>query len=110
MVLPFTILVEARNPGPTPVTITDVTSRITIRSSPGFPGEVGFANFEPTEAVPAVVPPATNTTVRLNSRIVCGNGSGDAPRFNEWSGAVTLTTSAGLFTLETADRMVINLP
>ena len=108
--LSFFILVEAQNPTSEPVRITDVTSTITIRASPAFPSEVGFANTEPTQAMPAIIPPASNATVQLTSRIVCGNGPGDQPRVNEWSGRVTLTTSAGVFALETADRMVINLP
>jgi len=38
------------------------------------------------------------------------NGAGDAPRFNEWSGGITLTTAAGAVNLETADRMRVNIP
>lgn len=108
--LPFHILVEARNPSGEPVRITDVTSTIIIRASPGFPAEIGLANSAPTEPTPATVPAGSNVTVRLDTLIVCGNGPGDAIRFNEWSGTVTLGTSAGVFTLETQNLMRINLP
>ena len=42
--------------------------------------------------------------------LICNNGPGDPGRFNEWSGRVTFTTSAGVFTVETADRLRVNIP
>jgi hypothetical protein len=48
--------------------------------------------------------------VRAETSLLCANGTGDSPRFNEWSGRLTLSTSAGVFTLVTADRLRVNIP
>jgi hypothetical protein len=41
---------------------------------------------------------------------MCDNGAGDSPRFNEWSGHVTVTTSADVYTVDTVDRLRVNIP
>jgi len=110
LALPFTILVEANNRGGDPVTINSATSLVTIVSSPGNPSEVGFALSGPTTVTPSTIPGKQNATLQVVSTLLCGNGPGDAARFNDWSGRVTLTTSAGLFVLDVADRMRVNIP
>jgi hypothetical protein len=104
--LPFTILVDAESSGT--AQIGSPTSTLIIVDS-AFPSEIGFASSFETTASPGSVP-SGRTTVTLQSTLLCGNGPGDAPRFNEWQGRVTLTTSSGTATLTTVDRMRVNLP
>jgi len=108
--LPFTILVEASNPSADPVPITSVAATVTIVASPGFPGEMGFASSKESTVVPSSIPAKQGVTLQVSSFLLCGNGEGDAGRFNEWSGSVTFTTPAGVFMIATADRMRVNLP
>ena len=107
--LPFTILVDAFNPSSTPLTINTVTTQIIIQTS-SIPSEIGFARSEPSVASPMSIARGGRETVQVESRLICGNGRGDAPRVNEWSGRVTLSTSSGVFTLETPDRLRVNIP
>ena len=107
--LPFAILVEASNPSGDPVPITSATTIVVIVN--GTVGsEVGFQSTKPTTLLPASLPAKQAVTLRLESYLICGNGFGDPPRFNEWSGRVTLTTSAGVFMLEVTDHMSVNIP
>jgi putative NIF3 family GTP cyclohydrolase 1 type 2 len=108
--LPFTILVEASNPSGDPVPINSVTTVVTIEVSPSFPGEIGFPSSQPSTVVPSSVPAKQNVTLQISSYLICGNGEGDPGRFNEWSGRVTLTTSAGVVMLNVADRMRVSIP
>jgi len=108
--LPFTMLVEAANPSGDPVPITSATTVIRIEASPAFAGEIGFQSSQLTTAVPSSIPAKQSVTLQLSSFLICGNGDGDPPRFNEWSGRVTLTTPVGVFMIDAADRMRVNLP
>jgi hypothetical protein len=107
--LPFTILVEATSPAGEPVTITSATSVVTIVAGT-ISSEIGFASSRETLVVPASIPARQSVTLQLTSSLLCGNGPEDPPRFNEWSGRVTLTASAGVFMLDVADRMRVNIP
>jgi hypothetical protein len=107
--LAVSILVQARNDAKQPATISSVTSTLVIVTS-ALPGEIGFASSRPTTAMPGTVPAGALATVRLDTTLLCQNGAGDAPRFNEWAGRITLTTAAGAVNLETADRMRVNIP
>jgi hypothetical protein len=60
--------------------------------------------------VPSSIPAKQSVTLQLSSFLICGNGEGDPGRFNEWSGRVTLTTPVGVFMIDAADRMRVNLP
>ncbi len=108
--LPFTILVEASNPSGDPVPITSATTVIRIEASPAFAGEIGFQSSQETTVVPSSIPAKQSVTLQLSSFLFCGNGEGDPGRFNEWSGRVTLTTPVGVFMIDAADRMRVNLP
>jgi hypothetical protein len=108
--LPFTVLVEASNPSGDPVPIASVSTVVTIELSPAFTGEIGFQSGEASMVVPASLPPKQGVTLQITSSLICGNGEGDPGRFNEWSGRVTLTTSAGVFMVTVADRMRVNIP
>jgi hypothetical protein len=108
--LPFTILVEASNPTGEAVPINSVTTVVTIEVSPSFPGEIGFPSSQPSMVVPSSVPAKQSVTLQISSFLICGNGEGDPPRFNEWSGRVTLTTPAGVVMLNAADRMRVSIP
>jgi hypothetical protein len=108
--LPFTMLVEAANPSGDPVPITSATTVIRIEASPAFAGEIGFQSSQLTTVVPAAIPAKQSVTLQLSSFLICGNGEGDPGRFNEWSGRVTLTTPVGVFMIDAADRMRVNLP
>jgi hypothetical protein len=90
-------------------TVTSVSSVLIIASSPAVPGEVGFASSQPTTASPASVPSGM-FTLHVQTTLRCSNGSGDASRFNEWTGRVTLATAQGAFTVETVDRLRVNIP
>jgi hypothetical protein len=46
----------------------------------------------------------------VQTTLTCGNGPGDAPRYNDWKGRVTLTTPDGAHVVETADTMRVNIP
>jgi hypothetical protein len=81
--LPFTILVEASNPTGEAVPINSVTTVVTIEVSPSFPGEIGFPSSQPSMVVPSSVPAKQSVTLQISSFLICGNGEGDPPRFNE---------------------------
>jgi hypothetical protein len=81
-----------------------------IVASPAVPSEVGLASNRPAVAVPSTIPAGTDSTLRVDSTMLCGNGPEDAFRYNEWSVRLTLTTSAGVFTIEAADRLRVNIP
>ncbi|HEY8150105.1 MAG TPA: hypothetical protein VIK51_14455 [Vicinamibacteria bacterium] len=108
--LPFIILVEAANPSSDPLPITSATTVIRIEASPAFAGEIGFQSSQETTVVPSSIPAKQNVTLQLSSFLFCGNGAGDPGRFNEWSGRVTFTTPVGVFMIDAADRMRVNLP
>ncbi len=107
--LPLSILVDAQG-GSTATTITSVSAVLIIKESPAFPGEVGFASNAPASVSPQSVPAAASMTLRIDTTLLCGNGAGDEPRFNTWSGNLTLATSSGLVTLQTADTLRVNIP
>jgi hypothetical protein len=90
------------------VTIGSVSAVLIIVSSPAVPSEVGFASSAPATVAPATLRPGT-TALRVQTTLTCANGAGDASRFNEWKGRVTLTTGTAQ-TAETADTMRVNLP
>lgn len=106
--IPVGLEVDSTNTGE-PASLNAVSSTLIIVSSPSVPGEVGFASSAPTTASPSVVPGGT-TTLRLQTSLVCSNGTGDEPRFNEWSARVTLATAMGAVTLESVDRLRVNIP
>ncbi len=99
---------SAQNAGGRDVTIGSVTAVLIIVASPGVLGEVGFASSEPATVAPVTLRPGT-TALRVQTTLTCGNGDGDAPRFNEWKGRVTLTAGTAQ-TVETVDTMRVNLP
>jgi hypothetical protein len=101
--------VDATNSGQASVALSSASVTLIIVASPAVPGEVGFASSAATTASPFVVPAGT-TTVRLQTSLQCSNGSGDPPRFNEWSGRVVLATPEGAVNLETVDRLRVNIP
>lgn len=107
--LPFIILVEAANPAAEAVTITSATAVVRIEAAT-VTSEIGFASSRETLVSPASISAKQNVTLQVQSSLLCGNGPEDQPRFNEWSGRVTLTTSAGVFMFDVADRMRVNIP
>jgi hypothetical protein len=107
--MPLSLLVEASNPTAAPVTITNVATVLVIVTS-AIPAEVGLASTRPTTPVPASIAAGQSATVRLDTTLLCDNDAGDPFRFNEWSGSITFTTSAGVFTLNAADRLRVNVP
>jgi len=111
LTLPVGILVEARNGSKQVAMIRSVTATLVIVTS-AFAGEVGFASSRPATALPSSIPAGGSATVRVDTSLLCGNGAGDEPRFNEWSGrlTVTLTAAPDVFSLTTADLMRVNIP
>ena len=108
MPLAVAIDLNAQNTGGGDVTIQSVSAVLIIVSSPGVPSEVGFASSAPATIVPATLRPGT-TALRVQTTLNCANGAGDASRFNEWKGRVTLLTDTAQ-TVETADTLRVNLP
>jgi hypothetical protein len=100
---------DATNDTGGPVPVTSVTSFLTIEISPGYPGEVGFRSAQATTVAPTTVP-AGMTTLHVLTTLTCNNGERDAPRYNEWSGGVTIATAKGVVTLTTVDRLRVNIP
>jgi hypothetical protein len=105
----FTLLVEARNGTNAPVTVSSVSTVVRIETS-AIPSEIGFSSTARSDFSPAILAAGANTTLRIDSTLTCDNAVGDAPRFNEWSGHLTVTTTAGLFTLVAVDRLRVNIP
>jgi len=106
--VPVLILVEAQA-GRSSLSIDSAAAQLIIVTSANT-GEVGFASTQATTVSPMVVASKTHATLQVSTTLICNNGPGDPGRFNEWSGRVTFTTSAGVFTVETADRLRVNIP
>lgn len=106
--VPVTILVEAQAAGSS-LAIESASATLVIRAS-DFPGEIGFASNRLTNVAPTLVSSNSRATLRVDTTLLCNNGRGDPGRFNEWSGLITFTTSAGVFNVETADRLRVNIP
>jgi hypothetical protein len=106
--IPVFILVEAQA-GASSLTISASTT-LRIVLSPANPAEVSFADNRPSSVTPSTLASKARSTLRIETSLLCDNGPGDSGRFNEWSGQVTLTTSAGVFTIETVDRLQVNIP
>jgi len=106
--LAVAIDLSAQNDGGSDVTIGSVTAVLIIVASPAVPSEIGFASSAAATVAPSTLRPGT-TALRVQTTLTCANGTGDASRFNEWKGRVTLTAVAAQ-TVETADTMRINLP
>src|SRR5947199_219712 len=106
--VPVLILVEAQAGG-TVLSIDSAAATLIIAASADA-SEVGFASSQATTASPLIIPSKTHATVQVVTHLICNNGPGDPGRFNEWSGRVTFNTSAGVFTVETADRLRVNIP
>jgi hypothetical protein len=107
--LPFRILVEANNRSGETLAVSGATSVVTIVDAT-ITSEIGFASSRATLVNPPSIAAGQSATLEVQSSLVCGNGFGDAPRFNEWSGRVTLNTSAGVFMIDVGDRMRVNIP
>lgn len=107
--IPFALVIEARNGTGQAVTLTSASTVVVIESS-AIPSEIGFASNAPSQLTPVSLASGAATTVRVESTLTCDNAIGDAPRFNEWSGRVTLSTTAGTFVLAATDRLRVNIP
>ncbi|PYQ11691.1 MAG: hypothetical protein DMF80_20925 [Acidobacteria bacterium] len=105
--VPVRILVEAQAGGSSLTISASATLHIV---SSAEPGEVGFGSSRGTTVTPAMLASKSKATLAIDTTLLCNNGPGDPGRFNEWSGQVTLTTSAGVFTVETADSLRVNIP
>jgi hypothetical protein len=108
--LPLSVDFDAANGTAAAVTVSAISSTLIIVASPAVPSEVGFASSLLTRAMPTTVPAQGSVVIRAETTLLCANGSGDAPRFNEWTARLTLSTASGVFTLETVDRLRVNIP
>jgi hypothetical protein len=102
------IEVDATNTG-APATLSAVSATLIIVDSPAVPSEIGFASSAPATVSPSAVPEGT-TILHLQTSLTCANGSGDPSRYNEWSGRVVIATAQGAVTLDTVDRLRVNIP
>jgi hypothetical protein len=108
--LAFSVLVDADNPTSNSLAVDSVGTIAVITASPDLPSEVGFSSQRPSTTMPAGVAARTRATLRVTSTLLCGNSGGDPARSNTWLARLTFTTSAGVFNVETADRMRVDLP
>jgi hypothetical protein len=109
MPLPFALFVDGVNSTSRPVTVSAVTVVLTIVAS-SIPSEIGFGSSFEATVMPDTVAANGRAMLRIDSTLRCDNGVGDSMRFNEWSGQVTITSSAGVSTLAAVDRLRINIP
>lgn len=107
--LPYSVLVDADNRSAQPLVIQDLIS-VAVITRTTFPGELGFSSPRPSTVAPTTVAAGTRGTLRVESTLLCGNGPGDPARFNEWLARISFNTSAGVFNVETADRMRVDIP
>jgi hypothetical protein len=106
--LAVAIDLNAQNGTGSDVTLGAASATLIIVASPSVPSEVGFASTAPATVAPATLRPGA-TALRVQTTLTCANGAGDASRFNEWRGRVTLTAGVAQ-AVETADTMRVNLP
>jgi hypothetical protein len=107
--LPLTVFVDAVG-GRTTTTILSGSATLEIVASPSIPSEVGFASSAPATISPSTVPPGASLSLHVDTTLLCGNGIGDEPRYNDWKARITLSTSNGPVTFETVDRLRVNIP
>ncbi len=105
----FTILAEASNETASALRVTSASTTAVIVAST-IPSEIDVASSRASSATPGTVAAGGHATLQVTSSLLCSNGDRDAPRFNEWEGRVTFSTSAGVFALVTPDRMRVNIP
>ncbi len=110
VMLPFSVLVDANNDSSEPVEVRSVITTAVITASTDAPSEVGFSSSLPSAVAPMTVAARTSATLRVDSSLLCGNGTGGPARSNQWLARLSFTTSAGPFNVETAGRMRIDLP
>ncbi len=110
VMLPFSVLVDANNDSSEPVEVRSVITTAVITASTDAPSEVGFSSSLPSAVAPMAVAARTSATLRVDSSLLCGNGTGGPARSNQWLARLSFTTSAGPFNVETAGRMRIDLP
>lgn len=107
--VPFTIVLTGTNGGSGVLPIDSVSTTLIIRTS-SIPSEIDFASSSPSQVTPTSLGSRATVQLTVTSSLLCDNGAGDAPRFNEWSGRVTVSTPSGVFALETSDRIRVNIP
>lgn len=109
--LPLTVAIQLDgfDSGATPVTVSSVAADLTVIAS--SIAEVGLrSSGRPTTVSPGLVLAGGRASLRVETSLVCDNDRGDPPRWNEWSGRVTLTTSAGGFSVDTLNRLHVEIP
>jgi hypothetical protein len=110
LMLPFSVLVDAHNDTAAAVEVQSVSTVAVITASPDAPSEVGFSSSLPSRVAPMTVAARTSATLRVDTSLLCGNGTGGPARSNQWLARLSFTTSAGPFHVETTDRLRIELP
>jgi len=101
--IPFIVLVDV-TVGMQRFVIDHATVEMTVVSSPALPSEVGFVSNRGVRYEPRDVAPGTVATVHIDSSLLCTNGAGGTPRFNEWQARITLGGSG------TTDVTVLTQP
>jgi hypothetical protein len=95
-----------------PVVVGAIAVRMTIESSPDIPAEINFVSERPATVSPQRVEALTTSTLRADSSLLCTNGTGGTPRYNEWRARVTLTDVSGavLTVTTTGPLLRVELP
>ncbi len=107
--MPVGIDVEATNEDDQQATITSVLSTLIITASSALPEEVGTEKTAATTVTPSSFGRGT-TTLHVRTTLGCWNDPDGAARYNVWMGRVTLATASGAATVETIDRLRVNIP
>jgi hypothetical protein len=107
--LPYSVLVDVDNRTTRQLTVA-VQQMVAVIVVTSIPSEMGFSSTRPATVVPGAVGAQTRATLRVESTLLCGNGPGDPARSNTWTARITFSTSAGVFHVETTDRMRVDVP
>jgi hypothetical protein len=108
--LEYSVLVDVDNRTSRQLSIQAVDMFAVIVESPAAPGEVGFNSHEAATVAPTTVGAESRATLRVVSTILCGNGPGDPARHNVWTARISFSTSAGMFHVEAAGPMRVDIP
>jgi hypothetical protein len=97
--------------GSSTLLVQAATVELVVTASPVVPSEVGVPSLRPTTGLtPSSVAEGSRVTVRVDTTLLCTNFTGGPSRFQEWTARLSLSTSEGLFRLETSDRLRVELP
>jgi hypothetical protein len=100
---------EATNDGQQSAQISNPVATLIMTAAPDAPGEVGKADSKPAVVMPTAFGHGT-TTVHVRTSLTCSNGVGGPARYNEWQGRLAFVSASGSVSLQTPDRLRVEIP